>query len=228
MNTKGLLTGVGAGAALAYLFDPAAGSGRRARARDKMAWATHRTRDGLGAAAKDLANRTKGMAAATRSRLSSGEVDDGRLADRVRSRLGRVSTHPRAIEVDAHDGVVVLRGPILAREVDSVVETVEGVRGVRSVTNALEVYEAAGSVPSLQGEGRTAGEGAGWIGRTLMLGGLAAAGAIVGRQVRHRADDHESAAPRPRPPRRSWRSFPHHQSAQIAEARYQASTDDRC
>jgi hypothetical protein len=111
-----------------------------------------------------------------------------------------------------------LRGPILAREVDRVVEAVEGVRGVRSVTNALEVYEAAGSVPSLQGEGRTADEGGGWIGRTLLLGGLAAAGALVGRQVRHRADGYGGTAPQQRSPRRSWRSFPH-RSAPIADAR---------
>jgi len=228
MNTKGLLTGVGAGAALAYLFDPAAGSRRRALARDKMTWATHRTRDGLGAAAKDLANRTKGIAAATRSRFASDEVDDRTLAERVRSQLGRVSTHPRAIEIDAHDGAITLRGPILAREVDSVVEIAGGVRGVRSVTNAFEVYESAGSVPSLQGEGRIADEGSGWISRTLVLGGLAAAGAIVGRQVRNRGDEYDATTRQQAPRRRSWRSFPHG-SAQITDARYAAtSTDDLC
>jgi hypothetical protein len=227
MNTKGLLTGAGAGAALAYLFDPAAGPRRRALARDKMTWAGNRTRDGLGAAAKDLANRTKGIAAAARSRFSSDQVDDRQLADRVRSQLGRASTHPRAIEVDAHDGVVTLRGPILAREVDPVVAAVEDVRGVRSVSNALEVYESA-SVPSLQGERRTADDGGRWIGRTLILGGLAAAGAIVGRQVRHRADGHDTANQEHPRRRRSWRSFPHGATEDVG-VRYEAkSADDLC
>ena len=225
MNTKGLLTGAGAGAALVYLFDPTDGSRRRALARDKMTRAANRTRAGLDTAAKDLANRTKGMAAAARSRFSSDQIDDRQLAERVRSQLGRVSTHPRAIEVDARDGAITLRGPILAREVDSVVETVGGVRGVRSVSNALEVFESAGSVPSLQGEGRTADDRGRWLGRTLILGGLAAAGAIVGRQVRHRAERRDTATRQDRPRRRSWRSFPHG-STQVTHGRCEATGVD--
>jgi hypothetical protein len=60
-------------------------------------------------------------------------------------------------DVDVRDGEVTLRGPIMAGEVDDVMSTAAGVPGVRSVVNELEPYESAEGVPSLQGEGQTAG-----------------------------------------------------------------------
>jgi hypothetical protein len=67
MDNRTLLAGVGLGAALAFVLDPDRGARRRARARDKMAWAVRNTRDGLDATARDLPNRARGMAASTQS-----------------------------------------------------------------------------------------------------------------------------------------------------------------
>jgi hypothetical protein len=157
MNTRDILVGAGVGAALAFMLDPQGGGRRRALVRDKVVRASRKTRDGVDATARDLANRTRGVAAATRGRFERDDVDDDRLVERVRAKLGRASSHPRAIDVRAEGGEVTLYGPCLAHEVDDVVSTVAAVRGVRSVINELEPHESAEGVPSLQGEGRVAG-----------------------------------------------------------------------
>jgi hypothetical protein len=157
MNTRDVLAGAGIGAALAFIFDPAGGGRRRALARDKAVRITRKTRDGLDATARDIAYRTRGIAAATRGRLSREEVTDERVVERVRARLGRACSHPRAIDVVARDGDVTLRGPILANEVNDLLAVVRAVRGVRSVVNELDPHERADGIPSLQGEGRVAG-----------------------------------------------------------------------
>jgi hypothetical protein len=157
MNTRDLLAGAGVGAALALMFDPAGGRRRRALVRDKAVRASRVTRNGLDATARDIAHRARGMAAATRGRFVSDEPSDDQLIERVRSKLGRVCSHPRALDVDARGGEVTLRGPILATEVDRVVATAAAVRGVQSVVNELDAHEDASGIPSLQGEGRVAG-----------------------------------------------------------------------
>jgi hypothetical protein len=157
MSTRDMLAGAGIGAALAFMMDPAGGGRRRALVRDKAVRATRKTRDGLDATARDIAHRARGIAAATRGRLSKDEVNDIRLIERVRAKLGRVCSHPRAIEVEARDGEVTLRGPILAGEVNSVLATAAAVRGVQSVVNELEPHATSEGIPSLQGEGRIAG-----------------------------------------------------------------------
>lgn len=157
MNTRDVLAGASIGAAVAFILDPAGGGRRRALVRDKAVRATRLTRDGFDATARDIAHRAQGIAAATRGRFSTEDVSDGRLIERVRAKLGRVCSHPRAIEVDARDGEITLRGPIFAAEVDDLLAMTANVRGVRAVVNELEPHETAEGIPSLQGEGRVAG-----------------------------------------------------------------------
>ena len=157
MNTRDVLAGAGVGAALAFMLDPTGGGRRRAMVRDKAVWVSRKTRDGIDATARDMAQRARGIAAATRGRLSSEDVDDARLVERVRAKLGRACSHPRAIDVEARNGEVTLRGPILADEVSDLLAMTQAVRGVRSVVNELEPHESAAGIPSLQGQGRVAG-----------------------------------------------------------------------
>ena len=105
---------------------------------------------------RDIANRTKGIAASARGRFASDKVDDTILFERVRAKLGRVCTHPRAIDVEAADGDVTLRGPTLASEMNDLLSVAAAIRGVRSVSNELEPYDSAEGVPSLQMEGNLA------------------------------------------------------------------------
>ena len=156
MHARDLLVGAAAGSALMFILDPNTGTRRRALARDGMTRATRKTREGLDAAARDIAHRASGLAASTRGRWSREAVDDATLVERVRAKLGRVCSHPRAIEVDARDGRVTLRGRVLVPEMRAVVARALAVRGVQGVDNQLEAYDTAEGVPALQGEGRTA------------------------------------------------------------------------
>jgi BON domain len=156
MVTRDVLIGVGLGAVLLFIADPRTGRRRRAMATDQLVRASRKTRDALDATARDVANRTTGIVAATRARWRSDHVDDRRLLERVRAKLGRACSHPRAIEVEVADGTVTLRGPILADEIDNLLATIRGVPGVASVTNALEAHQSAEGVPALQGHGSIA------------------------------------------------------------------------
>jgi uncharacterized membrane protein len=146
-----LLTGLGAGLALGYLLDPDRGNRRRARLRDAAVHGARLTRDGLGATARDVGHRTYGTVASVRRAARRRRADDRVLVERVRALLGRYVSHPHAIDVDAHEGVVALRGPILKLEVDPLMRAVGRVSGVVDAINNLEQHETADSVPSLQG-----------------------------------------------------------------------------
>jgi hypothetical protein len=149
--------GMAAGAALAMVFDPNSGGRRRALIRDKVLRGAHLTSRGTEATIRDTANRARGIAAATRGRLWREDVDDARLIERIRAKLGRVCSHPHAVHVEAREGEVTLRGPILAFEVRDVLDTAASVRGVHSVVNELEPHESPDGISSLQGRGRRAG-----------------------------------------------------------------------
>lgn len=147
-----LLTGVGVGFGLMYLLDPERGARRRARVRDAAVNATHTAADAADTTRRDLTNRIVGAAAELRGRFTgSDDISDGTLIERVRSKLGRVVSHPHAISVTSDNGVITLTGPILQAEVPRLLRTVEAVRGVRDVVNQLEEHKQAGDVPSLQG-----------------------------------------------------------------------------
>lgn len=146
-----LLGGIGLGATLMYMVDPDRGKRRRALMRDKLARASHKVPDAISATARDISNRVQGMAAQATSAFSSEDVSDEVLVARVRSKLGRIVSHPSSIEVAANQGRVVLSGPILAHETNDLLACVRAVPGVKEVDNLLDVHKQAGDVPGLQG-----------------------------------------------------------------------------
>ena len=152
-----LLVGIALGAAGAFMFDPQQGRRRRALVRDKFVRGMHESRDFADAASRDIANRSQGIAARMRS-LGKDTADDDILAERVRAKLGRYSSHPKAIEVTVGDARVVLTGDVLAREHMSVVQAARMVRGVKDVEDRLDVHRDAENVPSLQGGTQAYGE----------------------------------------------------------------------
>ena len=183
MNKRDVMVGVALGGALAFMADPDRGRRRRALARDQVVRASRKTRDAMDATARDIANRAKGIAAATRGRFAHNQVDDDRLVERLRAKLGRVCSHPRAIELEVRDGEVTLRGPILSSEVAGVVSTVEELRGVRAVNDQLDRHETAEGIPSLQGDRSVPGQRLDMFQRhwapatqALVFAGLAATG----------------------------------------------------
>jgi len=152
-NNRALLTGLGLGVGLMYFMDPERGRRRRALVRDKVAHTTRLSSNALGTVGHDLAHRAAGLVARARGVLRRRPVDDGVLVERVRAKLGRLVSHPHAIDVNASDGYVRLRGPVLQSEVPRLVRAVARVSGVRDVINALDIHLSA-DIPALQG-GRT-------------------------------------------------------------------------
>ncbi len=146
-----LASGVGLGAALMYLLDPDKGRRRRALLRDRAVHVFHKTADGLCYVSRGVVQRAEALSARTRSLLTQFWVSDEVLAERVRSKIGHVLSHPGSIEVSVEGGRATLTGPILAREVDGLLATVSRVRGLTGVENRLEAHEEADGVPGLQG-----------------------------------------------------------------------------
>lgn len=147
----GALGGATATAIVVALANPV----RRRRARDHLTSVAAHTADLLGKARRDAANRLMGAAAARKSaHLTDDLPDDETLVARARTALGRLVSHPHAVDVLAHEGRVILSGPILRREANRFVRAVRRLRGVRDVENRLEIHERPDGVPSLQGARR--------------------------------------------------------------------------
>lgn len=147
-----LIGAAAVGAVAMYTLDPDKGKRRRAIARDKARSVMLDTRDAVGVTRRDVAHRLDGLRARVR-RLVWGRPapDDLQLIERVRARMGRLVSHPHAIQVGAHRGNVTLSGPILAHEVQPLLDSVRTVWGVSSVEDRLVAHERPEHIPSLQG-----------------------------------------------------------------------------
>lgn len=175
----GFLSGVLVGVGLAAIFDPGHGARRRSIAAEKLRKYARVARDTVVHQGTDFSNRARGVIHETQNRFQNGEeiVPDQKLEQRVRSRMGHVVSHPKAIDVAAADGCVFLTGQVLEHEVDDLLDTVSSTPGVLSVECDFETYEDGSHIPSLQGESRTEGtDGRGAAGMTalgLLAGGFA-------------------------------------------------------
>lgn len=152
-----LVRGMAIGAGLMYLLDPDRGRRRRAMVRDQVVSSWSDLDDAVEVAGRDLRNRARGVVAETRSRIRGGSVDDQTLTARIRSKLGRMVSHPHAVEVETSGGQVTLRGPILKSEESSLVSRIRKIRGVKGVINQLEAHQNTEGVPGLQGPYRAVG-----------------------------------------------------------------------
>jgi hypothetical protein len=175
---EGLLRGIAVGAGAMFFLDPVRGNRRRALVRDQFTGLTHRTGDFFDKAMRDAQHRMEGTVAEATAALRKEELSDDVLLARVRSKLGRYVSHPRAIEVSAHDGHVVLSGPVLQEEIPGLLSAVWGVRGVRDVEDRTTKHEEAGNISDLQGGQCRSGDvpeifQANWAPATrLFMGGL--------------------------------------------------------
>jgi hypothetical protein len=167
------------GATLMYLFDPTGGRRRRALLRDQTSSLARRVSETSTALATDVRNRTGGLAARWQNREEDGPVDDAIVEARVRSNLGRASSHPGAIGVASIDGVVTLSGPVLANEHTAVCRAAARAAGVMEVVDQLVPHETAGSVPGLQGDGSMRGRVSEWTPTGRLLAVVSGAGLIA-------------------------------------------------
>ncbi|MEW6735965.1 MAG: BON domain-containing protein [Acidobacteriota bacterium] len=145
-----MIVGIGLGAGLMYIFDPVRGARRRALARDKIVHLANKAGCALNKVSRDLSNRAYGLVAETRSLLRKEDLIDDVLVARVRSKLGRVCTHPNWIEVYADQGKITLKGQVLASEEKDLIKAVFSVKGVKGVENFLTTYQHEEEIPARQ------------------------------------------------------------------------------
>jgi uncharacterized membrane protein len=150
-SVLGILAGIGTGAAAMYFLDPDRGARRRAIAGDKVASSVRRLPRAFRVTKQDIANRAQGVWAETQHLFSQDDASDDVVEARVRSKMGRIVSHPHAIRVAVSDGKVYLTGPILADEVKTLLKCARSIAGVRSVEDHLEPHETAEGVSALQG-----------------------------------------------------------------------------
>ena len=105
----------------------------------------------MDAAKTDLANRAHGLVARTKSAMQRAPVEDDQMVARVRAKLGRLVSHPHAIDVIARDGAITLSGDVLEEEAQSLVSGVDSIPGVSLVCDHLLRHRDAVSISSLQG-----------------------------------------------------------------------------
>jgi uncharacterized membrane protein len=185
------LSGFAAGAAVMYFSDPARGRRRRARVRDRSVRVSRRFLNLLNKAKRDTANRARGSACAVRAAFRDGRTLDDIVVERVRAKLGRLVSHPHAIDVSCSEGRVTLGGPVLKLEEFHLVRCVRAIPGVVTVENKLDPHDSSENIPRLQGEPRrqTRAEGpqqpwtpglrvaAGTLGGLLLSYGISSKGA---------------------------------------------------
>jgi uncharacterized membrane protein len=147
-----LLSGLGLGAGLMFFLDPVRGRRRRTWIRDKAVHLGSDSRRALDKTWRDLRHRASGVAAEAKSAMQrESDVPDAVLQERIRSKLGRLVSHPGSIDVRVAGGKVTLHGSILAAEQEDLVDFVSSMRGVEHVENRLEPHEQADETLGLQG-----------------------------------------------------------------------------
>lgn len=166
-----------------YFLDPNRGARRRALVTDKVTSAANQLPDTLDVTMRDFSNRAYGFWAETKKAfMSEEEASDRVIEARVRSKMGRVVSHPSAINVTSRNGNITLSGLILSDEVPTLLATAEAVPGVQSVENNLEAHDSPGNIPSLQGgtrrESRSEFMQENWTPAARFLAGVAGLAAI--------------------------------------------------
>jgi uncharacterized membrane protein len=148
--------GVLVGASLMYFFDPRRGRARRARV---AALASHLRRleqKLVGKATRDAAHRARGLVQrVARARGGAPRPDDAVLEARIRARLGRVVSHPSAIQLAVRRGIVTLRGAVLDQEAGRAIRSLRRVPGVRDLVDRMDRHPSP-DAPALRGQGHRA------------------------------------------------------------------------
>jgi uncharacterized membrane protein len=141
-----------AGAGFMYLIDPISRRRRLAQIRDKAIHLSNVGTNAVDALSADFPHRMQGLLVSLNSAAEPTPVDNDILVERARSKIGRLVRHPGSIEVAADQGQLTLRGPILADEVQHLINGLAGVRGVRGIVNQLEMHRSPDGVSGLQGQ----------------------------------------------------------------------------
>lgn len=183
-HARDMTFGIAVGAGLMFLLDPRRGNARRAMVRQQSVRAAHEVENAFGIGKRDLEHRARGIASLAFGKRRPVAVPDDVLVARVRSRLGRVCSHPHVVEVASKGaGVVELKGPVLRSDLDRTLAGVARVRGVRAIDDDLDVHDVA-DITALRGNDRRWGQGRSLTPATRLVVGLTAAGLAVALLVK--------------------------------------------
>jgi hypothetical protein len=137
-----LALGALVGAALAYLFDPSNGRRRRATLVDRSAGLARRGGRRTARAGRGVVAEAYGVTQKLQHlKEEPKEFDDVTLARKVETEIFRDPDVPKGqINVNAEDGIVVLRGEVDRPELmEELVAKTRKVQGVRDVQNLLHL-----------------------------------------------------------------------------------------
>jgi osmotically-inducible protein OsmY len=90
-----------------------------------------------------LALLTLGLSAAIMYRQRNTNMSkDEKLEERIREEFQRKIHHAKSVQIEVHDGVVTVSGPILLDEVDTLISSIQAVPGVKRVEDHLQAHPA--------------------------------------------------------------------------------------
>lgn len=146
MNTKrlieGMFLGLCTGAVAAYFSDSKIGEIRRTAfakgAKRILTKAAHEGKKSL----EDSRNHLVGLLSQYTPKFQAEQASDRVLEERIRSRIGRVVSHPHKIHVVCQGGVATLWGIVPQEEISELVRVAEATPGVSEVLDHLEIGPA--------------------------------------------------------------------------------------
>jgi hypothetical protein len=141
-----------AGALAMYYLDPELGRRRRGLLAELV-------RSGL--SAPGSGRRQAGLTRRVYHQVTQADPQsDAELRDQIQTRLGRLVSHPGAIEVSVSNGVVRLSGPVLTKERAGLLEQVQQMAGVQKLINAMTAHDDPQEIARRSATGETTEAGA--------------------------------------------------------------------
>lgn len=145
------LAGAAIGSVLMYFLDPRSGAYRRSIARDRISSTSRTAATTTGKRIRHLRNQLGGLVVASTEWFRSPAADsDRKVADRIRTRLGRVTQHMNAVAVEVRNGEVLLSGRLPDDEAIRVVAETREIQGVKGVKDEIKRYSQEQPAPGAE------------------------------------------------------------------------------
>jgi hypothetical protein len=144
-DVLGRLGWFAAGALALYYLDPQLGPQRRALLRDLVAGGIAQGSE------RALARSEQRRRRQAYHRVPQADArSDARLREQIQQRLGRLVSHPRAIDVQVENGLVRLSGDVLSQERDGLLLQVQQMPGVQKLVNAMTAHDSPAELATLE------------------------------------------------------------------------------
>jgi hypothetical protein len=143
-DVLGRLGWFAAGALAFYYLDPQLGAQRRGAFGALVSGGVRQHRE-------EAAARLAGRRRRAWQRLPKPDPQgDAVLREEIQQRLGRMVSHPRAIEVQVENGQVRLSGDVLSQEREGLLLQVQAMPGVVKLVNAMTAHDSPAELATLE------------------------------------------------------------------------------